>query len=281
MAPTSLENKIQHLSSDVAEAHLPVYVYNIQNDDTFIPLDRKHQALGFDDMVLAVRSKPGRFTVDFQCQDEVLTMDYSVIDRPVFSALLHSIWGVAGAHEMYSMEHNKTLSDHTWAAISSPFGPFSKSVDLSFASRDSAMRNVIFTALNQSLHEASLLFEHFGRYGKTVKEVMDEADLLTFRRRWNLYKHKLDKANSFLSLLNHNTAMFYARALQHDLHAMHDLVDKAAASLHTYVGCNQVVRAPFWRYVWLFVLMAAAAMSGGVWWWRQMSLPKPKRSHIN
>jgi len=58
------------------------------------------------------------------------------------------------------------------------------------------MRNVIFTALNQSLHEASLLFEHFGRYGKTVKEVMDEADLLTFRRRWNLYKHKLDKEPS-------------------------------------------------------------------------------------
>ena len=60
-------------------------------------------------------------------------------------------------------------------------------------------------------------------------------------------QHACTQANSFLSLLNHNTAMFYARSLQHDLHAMHDLVDKAAASLHTYVGCNQVVRAPFWR----------------------------------
>jgi hypothetical protein len=67
-----------------------------------------------------------------------------------------------------------------------------------------------------------------------IQMMLGETDRLTFRRRLNLYKHKLAKAASFLSLMNFDSALYYARSLQHDLRAMHDLLVGGAASVKTY-----------------------------------------------
>jgi hypothetical protein len=63
-------------------------------------LDRQHQALGFDDMVIAVRSHAGRTPIDFACQRKPLALDHAHVARPVFAALLTSLWALGPTHHL-------------------------------------------------------------------------------------------------------------------------------------------------------------------------------------
>jgi hypothetical protein len=59
----------------------------VASQDQFMLLDRQHQALGFDDMVVAVRSHRGHTPVDFACQRSALRPRLSrlrtrVLDHP-------------------------------------------------------------------------------------------------------------------------------------------------------------------------------------------------------
>jgi hypothetical protein len=42
---------------------------------------------------------------------------------------------------------------------------------------------------------------------------------------------------TYLSLLNFNTALFYARSTRHDVRAIRNTVLKAGQFVHSYVGC--------------------------------------------
>ena len=70
------------------------------SQDQFMLLDRQHQALGFDDMVIAVRSHAGRTPIDFACQRKPLALDHAHVARPVFAALLTSLWALGPTHHL-------------------------------------------------------------------------------------------------------------------------------------------------------------------------------------
>ncbi len=99
-----------------------------------------------------------------------------------------------------------------------------------------------------------------------MDEILPRDQLLQFTRRWNVLKHKLQKAEHFLSLLSFEQvcicadrqslalrlrcrcvctlqAMYYARSANHDVRALHTLVHHAAQTVAPRMVCKKV-RSP-------------------------------------
>jgi len=47
----------------------------------------------------------------------------------------------------------------------------------------------------------------------------------------------MSRTGTYLSLLNFNTALFYARSMRHDVQAIQNAVLRAGQFVHSYVGC--------------------------------------------
>jgi hypothetical protein len=57
---------------------------------------------------------------------------------------------------------------------------------------------------------------------------------------------QMSRTATYLSLLNFNTALFYARSMRHDVKAIRNAVLRAGQFVHSYVGClhdEKVTRA--------------------------------------
>ncbi|KAJ1484220.1 hypothetical protein T484DRAFT_1797743, partial [Baffinella frigidus] len=107
----------------------------------------------------------------------------------------------------------------------------------SFPLIDAAKRNLVYTALNASIAQVSGMMEQFSHFGKNMEDVLLPGEYVHFVRRWNVLTFKIRRTSTYLSLLNFNTALFYARSLRHDVKAIRNAVLRAGQFVHTYVGC--------------------------------------------
>mmetsp|Transcript_51485 Transcript_51485/g.122599 ORF Transcript_51485/g.122599 Transcript_51485/m.122599 type:complete len:127 (+) Transcript_51485:14-394(+) len=81
------------------------------------------------------------------------------------------------------------------------------------------------------------MMEQFSHFGKNMEDVLLPGEYVHFVRRWNVLTFKIRRTSTYLSLLNFNTALFYARSLRHDVKAIRNAVLRAGQFVHTYVGC--------------------------------------------
>lgn len=215
---------------------IPVLLFDLE-DSSLLLLDRFHQAVSFPEMVLAVQSKAGAATVDFSCNDDMVTLDAADATRATFASLLQTGWGVSATHEHFSGKKNKMEVNYLWSVAPTPFGPFSSSARLTFALIDAARRNVVFSSLNASIAEVARIMAQFDKFGKQMEDVLLPGEHLHFVRRWNVLRFKIRRTSTYLSLLNFNTAQYYARSLRHDVRAIRNAVLRAGQFVHSYVGC--------------------------------------------
>jgi len=236
---------------------IPVILFDLQ-DTSLLLLDRFHQAVSFPEMVLAVQSKAGAATVDFSCEDEMVTLDASDATRAMFAALLQTGWGVAATHEHFSGKKNKIEVNYLWSVAPTPFGPFSSSARLTFSLIDAARRNIVFSSLNASIAQVSSILGQYDKFGKHMEDVLLPGEHIHFVRRWNVLKFKIRRTSTYLSLLNFNTALFYARSLRHDVRAIRNAVLRAGQFVHSYVGCVHDEQPSVLRF--LIYLFSGAAL---------------------
>ncbi|EKX39432.1 hypothetical protein GUITHDRAFT_114391 [Guillardia theta CCMP2712] len=215
---------------------IPIFLFDLQ-DTALILLDRFHQAVSFPEMVIALQTRSSPATVDFSCADEMITVDPRDATRPMLGALLQTGWGVAPTHEHFSGKKQQAEVNYMWSAAATPFGPFSTSEKLTFSLVDAARRNLVFSALNFSIAQVSLTLEQFSKFGKNMEDVLLPSEHVHFVRRWNVLKFKILRTSTYLSLLNFNTALFYARSTRHDVKAIRNTVLHAGKFVHTYIGC--------------------------------------------
>jgi len=79
--------------------------------------------------------------------------------------------------------------------------------------------------------------DQFSKFGKHIEDVLLPGEHMHFVRRWNVLKFKMSRTGTYLSLLNFNTALFYARSMRHDVKAIQNAVLRAGQFVHSYVGC--------------------------------------------
>ncbi|CAN0857672.1 hypothetical protein LINGRAHAP2_LOCUS6864 [Linum grandiflorum] len=220
---------------DLGSRVLPVYVFDLDYSMLLL-LDRYHQSVSFRDMVVAVRTRTTQTVSDYSCNGRHVFTHTRDLERPLVGSILQSMWGVSPTHLSWSARHNTTLVDYTWSVGQTPFGPFSESTTLSFVQKDAARRNVLLTSLNYSITSAVDVLGSMQSHGGDVK-LLKGNQHVEFVRRWNLFKHKIDKAISAMSRLDFKMALFYLRSSDHDLYAIHGLVYQASQELEASLVC--------------------------------------------
>ncbi|KAL3679211.1 hypothetical protein R1sor_022167 [Riccia sorocarpa] len=256
---SELEEKMGIESEPTARV-LPVYVLDVDSDRQLL-LDRYHQVIPFRDMVIAVRSKAGQVVTEYSCNGRPMVAQTRMLERPIVGALLQSLFGVAPTHLTWSAEHNSSLVDYRWAVGQTPFGPFSDSMSLSFAQRDAAPRNVLFSMLNQSISSALELLETIKVHGGE-KKLFGQKRHLEFLQRWNLYVYKLEKAVAAISHFDFKMGLYFLKAAEHDLFATHNLAYAASGDFEATMICYKDPPFP-WVSVLSFILFLGAL--GYIW----------------
>ncbi|CAI6009738.1 unnamed protein product [Closterium sp. NIES-65] len=207
-----------------------------------------HQALAYDDMVLAVRSTAPPLPSHYMCEGEGVDMDPSNVTRPVLSAILHTAWGLAPTHEAWSAIHNASQHDYRWSSGMTPMGPFSRHLTLTTTMRDTALRNVVLSTLNSTISSMLHLLSALQRYGSEEAALKPGAVRQRFEQRWGVLRHKLQRAAAALSAVDMHLAGYYARSARHDMDALFELAGQSAQDMHTSFSCFQ--EAPVAWSVW-------------------------------
>ncbi|TKY50362.1 hypothetical protein E2542_SST27823 [Spatholobus suberectus] len=214
---------------------VPVYVFDLDHTSLLL-LDRYHQSVAFKDMVIAVRTRNAQTVSDFSCNGRHVFAQTRELERPIVGSILQSMWGVSPTHLRWSPQHNGTLVDYTWSMGQTPFGPFSEMLTLSFAQKDAARRNVLLTSLNYSVSSAADVLRSVETHGG-AKDLLRQRQRAELVQRWNLFKHKMNKAVSALSHLDFEMALFYLRSSDHDLYAIHSIVYHASQEIEASLVC--------------------------------------------
>eukprot|EP00850_Spirogloea_muscicola_P012412 SM000080S22927 [mRNA] locus=s80:167969:177407:- [translate_table: standard] len=251
-----------YLRAEIPESGrvIPVFLFDFDGDYPLL-LDHTEQAVAFDDMVIAVRTKPANVSTYFECNGKEVNMDVGDVTRPVLAAILQSGWGVSPTHTIWSEVHNRTIDDYRWALGQTPFSPIGDLSSLTFVQRDAALRNQLYTLLNQTVSDVSDTLIAVKAYGGE-EVLLRPHKRVEFTQRWNVVHHKLLKATASLSILNFDVAYFYLRSVRHDLDALHILLQQSAADVHTQLTCFSDPPIP-----WISLLGFALAGFGGVFVW--------------
>ncbi|MED6205593.1 hypothetical protein PIB30_019154, partial [Stylosanthes scabra] len=214
---------------------VPAYVFDLDYNSLLL-LDRYHQSVAFKDMVIAVRTRNTQTVSDYSCNGRHVFTQTRELVRPLVGSILQSMWGVSPTHLSWSPMHNGTLVDYTWSIGQTPFGPFSELSSLSFVQKDAARRNVLLTSLNYSISSAIDVLQSIETHGGD-RNLLKGKQHVEFVQRWNLFKHKLNKAVSALSHLDFEMALFYLRSSDHDLYAIHSIVYHASQEIEASLVC--------------------------------------------
>ncbi|KAL2613662.1 hypothetical protein R1flu_025354 [Riccia fluitans] len=269
---SELEEKMG-IESEPSAHVLPVYVLDVDSDRQLL-LDRYHQVIPFRDMVIAVRSKAGQVVTEYSCNGRPMVAQTRMLERPIVGALLQSLWGVAPTHLTWSAQHNSSLVDYRWAVGQTPFGPFSDSMSLSFAQRDAAPRNILYSMLNQSISSALDLLETIKLHGGE-KKLFGQKRHLEFLQRWNLYVYKLEKVVATISHFDFKMGLYFLKSAEHDLFAVHNLAYTASGDFEATMICYKDPPFP-WVSVLSFILFLGAV--GYIWFRRdKLFVNKKKR----
>ena len=220
---------------------LPIYIFSLSQHTSSPPLlDKKHQAVSFEDMVVAVHSDSSSYYLDYVCNTHIVSVDPSKLEVPLVSASIQSIWGVPASYKSWNLVHNKSIENYLWTLHPYSLGsPFINSIQIHPLLKDIALRNLLYTNLHIALDEVNHLFSHFEEYDKEVSEVLSSSELVQFVRRWNLFQFKVENAKKYLSLNNYNSSLAFIKSLDYDIISLHNLIHSAGNKLYTYLYCEE------------------------------------------
>ncbi|EPS64700.1 hypothetical protein M569_10078, partial [Genlisea aurea] len=215
---------------------IPVYIFDLDLSSVLL-LDRYHQTVAFKDMVIAVRTLSSQTVSDYSCNGNHVFTTLRQLERPIVGSILQTMWGVSPTHVVWSSRHNGSLVDYTWSVGQTPFGPFSESSSLSFVQREAARRNVVLTALNDSITRGMDVLESVWAYGGDRRLLKDGSRRSEFLQRWMLFRYKLEKSVSAMSHFDYEKAVYYVRSSDHDMYALHSVVYRATREMEASLVC--------------------------------------------
>jgi hypothetical protein len=236
---------------------LPVYVWDLDTDRQLL-LDRFHQVMPFRDMVIAVRTVVAQAVIEYSCNGQQLLVSTRHLERPIVGGLLQSLFGVTPTHVTWSSKHNSTMVDYRWGIGHTPFGPFAESSSLSFAQRDAARRNTIVTMLNVTMSGVLETLQSIKEYGGE-KELLGMKHHLEYTQRWNLLVYKLSKVMTAMSHFDFDSALYFVKSSEHEMHALHGLAFLASTEFEASLKCFDDPPFP-WITIGLWMGVAGAIL---------------------
>ncbi len=125
-----------------------------------ILMDREHQSVAFDDIVVAVQTRAMTDVTDMSCAGT--SMSYSPRDasRAVLASLLTSGWGITETHTTWNDVMNATDTSYLWSVGATPYGTFSDSKLLSWVQRDAGARHIVYSEVAYTIEQLKQIVKH-------------------------------------------------------------------------------------------------------------------------
>eukprot|EP00698_Gefionella_okellyi_P007505 TRINITY_DN1840_c0_g1_i4.p2 TRINITY_DN1840_c0_g1~~TRINITY_DN1840_c0_g1_i4.p2 ORF type:complete len:338 (+),score=74.91 TRINITY_DN1840_c0_g1_i4:1249-2262(+) len=213
-------------------------------------LDQYKQAVSMPDMVLAIQTQSANIPLDYRCNQKPLYQNNKDVTRQVLAALLSQLWGVVPSDLRPLLDHSEAREDLTWAIGPTPFGDISQSRVVNVLLRDVVHRNAVYAKVHVVLEEMRQLLLEFMSTGVEVNDLPAKFQG-DFMLRWNLFKLKQERIEDSLSSFEYADALADASSMQHDVHAMHYVLDVIARASQQQIVCPQV-RSQFWPRVLVY-----------------------------
>ena len=238
-----LRRFLPHIDFQALTAHsLPIVMIHAHE---FILLDRAHQAVAFDDMVIVIVSADRAgvaVALDFFCnsdQNRHLNLDTANATREIVSATLDALFGVSPAHLHYEPEHGRVAADYAWAVAPTPASLFSSSVVGGFHVNDQIARNLIaHAAWSQWSYMEGMVLSQLPESLIQLDNVLKIDEYALLLQRWNLWLWKREQVENDLSLYHFESAQLFLRSMMFDMHKMAQILTKGNRRLSIERDCT-------------------------------------------
>ena len=240
---------------------VPVFLFDLVRTEPLL-LDRRHQAVAFPDMVLAVRTRSPAAAVDLQCDGKVALTEPADLHRPLLAGVLQSGWGVAPTHLSWGEPQNRSVADHLFSVGNTPFGHLAAAAgpSLAFPQADAVKRHVILSQVNKTIADA-------GKLLRAVEKMADGEALLPpedheeYGGRWASLLFKQERALAAAAMHDYAKALHFALSARHDLAAASRLMSAAARKLDARLECFEDAPVALGMVAWVVGGIAAAALA--------------------
>ena len=137
----------------------------------------------------------------------------------MWSTCAPTAWGVAPTHLAWGEPQRRAVTDHLWSVGNTPFGTLAGSAALAFPQADAVRRHVVTSQVNATLASAARLLGKLARVsgGERALAPRDHAE---YTARWNVLRHKQQRALAYAAMHDYERALHYARSAAHDIDAM-------------------------------------------------------------
>ena len=200
------------------ERIVPVYVFDLQKRDDMLLLDRLHQSVFYDGVVVSVETEGDKALLNYECSGNALFMAPKDARRSTFASILKAVWGLSDTRERWEPLRETIGTDFLWSASNSPFGPFARSINsLSFSQKDAAARNLIYSHVNKTLAQLHRIFQDVDRFRIVPSHTLSYEKYARLLSRWNMLDYKLHRASKYLSAHDFRHALFFVYSTKADV----------------------------------------------------------------
>lgn len=225
-------------SPNVAGHALPVFVFDAPSTKAQILLDRHHQAVAKDGMVLAVQAADRPIATGWMCNGNARMLSVTNLPRSVLGAVLQAGFGVTDTRLTWNPHRDVFEDSLLWSIGHTPFGPFSTSLSLSFPLTDAYARAVLFSQLDSTLRDFRALMSHFEATGESIVEVLPRRSYFSFVEEGKELRHILGSITGAIGVLNFRMALDLIPALSASTARLHEILHQAGRSLDIVLECS-------------------------------------------
>jgi hypothetical protein len=216
---------------------VPVYVFDISFEDLLL-IDQIHQAVAFQDMVIAIQTRSEKEFSSFKCSSKTTMIYPRNATRPIIAALLQTLWAIAPTHMSWNFGLNAPQENWFLSLSNSPFTPSMRDLALPFYIVNTAFSHAIYCEILTILREVDLLFTPFLKRKKEIREILSVEDMKIFNQRWNLFTAKFAKVREYLTHHHYSHTFAYLQNCQFDLDSLKELTEKAKSNMRSTVFCS-------------------------------------------
>jgi hypothetical protein len=246
------KGELRERAADRSEMLVTVFVFHLHaaaHSSASAPLlfDGVHQAMAFDDMVIAVETSDGErrsasgtraaFAPSaVQCESRVPFFVAGDATRALVGAMLSTGFNVAPTHRFYDVDHARVDDDYLWAPSPSVFGPMNADIAVPWHVADAAARNVVFERVVSVQRRVRAIVAPLRAH--PLGALLGQADLDSFAQRWNMLAFKLERVAQHVAMHHYSNAIRYIIVIEHDLAAIERLAATAKRNIQIGFVCS-------------------------------------------
>eukprot|EP01090_Pellita_catalonica_P022145 TRINITY_DN8493_c0_g1_i1.p1 TRINITY_DN8493_c0_g1~~TRINITY_DN8493_c0_g1_i1.p1 ORF type:complete len:706 (-),score=107.56 TRINITY_DN8493_c0_g1_i1:120-1928(-) len=164
---------------------VPVYILSLTNVPSSLIIDQESFWAASPQAVVVLQTDSKRVQVPYVSESSPVYLNPRNPSRAIIAGVASALAGLSSSTQRYSPLHNREVQDYTWACGYTPFGPFSKSLQLSQIFYDMILRNAILSRVDLAYYDVHHALEQVNDFSEKFLwdpfgQALDDSPPLTW-----------------------------------------------------------------------------------------------------